>query len=129
MLQFVVADGPAAGQAVTCHAVPFTIGRRFGCDFQLSEPGVWEEHAEIVQDLKSGKFLVRPLGEALVLLNGERCDLRPILPGDELLLGAVRLTVSLAPIAQKALRGAEFGVWGLVALAAVLELLLIVSLR
>jgi hypothetical protein len=111
MLQFVLrGDGPETERSAICGKVPFKIGRGNAADFQLSAPGVWDIHAEVVSD-PSGKLLLKPAGDAIVLVNGERSEGRLLMPGDELQLGGARLLVALSPVSQKRLSRQEALVW------------------
>lgn len=115
MLQFVVrGDGSEVVRSFVCAQMPFRIGRASTADFQLSAPGVWDQHAEIVRE-SSGKLLLRPVGEAILLVNGARCEERLLVPGDEVQLGAASLVVGLPPIEQRGLATSEIIAWVLLA--------------
>jgi 2-keto-4-pentenoate hydratase len=129
MLQFVVHDGPGEVRTVICSEFPFVMGRSSSAALQLSAAGVWDQHAEVSCDASSGRFLIQPIGEALLLVNGARSEGKALVPGDEIQLGAVTLTVSLSPVVQTRLSVAELPLWVLLGCAFLVEILLIVILR
>ncbi|MCA9033932.1 MAG: FHA domain-containing protein [Planctomycetaceae bacterium] len=62
------------------------IGRRSSCDIVLAFPNVSSHHCEL--ELKDGYWHVRDLGSSNgVLVNGEKCIMKPLYPGDELGVG------------------------------------------
>jgi pSer/pThr/pTyr-binding forkhead associated (FHA) protein len=129
MLQFVLLNDPAGGsEPFICNQLPFTIGRSASADLQLLSPGVWDSHAQITKDSESGKLIISALGDALLLLNGERSQGRVLLPGDEIQLGGASLRVTLAPVTQKSVLARDGFVWALLLIVTLLELLLIVRL-
>jgi hypothetical protein len=129
MLQFVFADGAGATQVAVCTNFPFVIGRDSSAHLQLSAPGVWDNHARVVRDHESGKLIIEALGEALLLLNGQRVERAFLVPGSQIQIGGAELGVSLAPVLQKKLHLAEALVWILPLLVLLLEVGLAVVLR
>jgi hypothetical protein len=129
MLQFVFADGAGTTQVAVCAHLPFVIGRDSSAHLQLSAPGVWDNHARVLRDHQSGKLIIESLGEALLLLNGERVERAFLLPGSHIQIGGAALGVSLAPVNQKNLRWAEALVWILPLLVLIFEVVLAVALR
>ena len=126
MLQLVAVDG-ATVQAVTATEFPFTIGRSRSAHFRLDSPGVWDNHAAIT--LKGGRFHISPEGESLLLINDERSNGGLLRMGDQLSLGAARITVMLAPAARRGLKAREMPVWLAVGAVTLAQLLLINALR
>ena len=111
MLQFAVrSDASEATRFASCTKLPFTIGRSEAADFSLAAPGVWDLHAEIVA-ADDGRAMIRPLDNAIVLVNGQRSGGKVLTPGDELQLGAISLVVGLAPVRQKRLARYEGAFW------------------
>lgn len=106
---------------------PFLIGRNRSSGLQLESPGVWETHARI--EISEGQFVVRSEGESLLLVNDERCTERVLRIGDQLTLGAARVTVTLAPATQHALGVSELLIWTLVSAVAIAQVLLLLSVR
>jgi len=130
MLQFVVKDGGRGdSQSWLCEDVPFTIGRAADADMQLVAPGVWERHAEVVREDNTGRLIIRPIGEALLLVNGERSEARRIVPGDEIQVGGVSIAVGLSAVEQTFLKRLEMPVWILIAVTLLFELLLLLELK
>jgi hypothetical protein len=129
MLQFVVlGDGQGESRSIICDKAPFLIGRGTAADLQLDAPGVWEAHAQIAVDLPSGKWRIAPIGEALLLINGERSAGRVLLPNDEIRLGGATLRVSLSPVRQRNIQRREIVVWALLLLVAISELILLLQI-
>ena len=129
MLQFEVTDGPAAVRSVVCANVPFSIGRTSEANLHLSAPGVWEEHARVVRDTPSGKLAIQPVGEALLLINGQRSDGKILVPGDEIQIGAVHIMVGFAAVSQKGLGPVEGLVWCFLFIVVALQGALLAALR
>ncbi len=129
MLQFVFTDGAGATQVAVCAELPFVIGRDPSAHLQLAAPGVWDNHARVIRDDASGKLIIEAMGEALLLLNGERIERAFLLPGTQVQLGGSALWVSLAPVRQKNLRVAEAFLWILISVLLLFEAALIVKLR
>jgi len=129
MLQFVFADGAGTTQVAVCSVFPFNIGRGSAAHLQLSAPGVWDQHACVLREENSGKLVIEAVGEALLLLNGERVERAFLLPGQQVQVGGATLAVSFAPVAQKNLRFSEGVLWLLVFLVFLIEAALLIVLR
>src|SRR5688572_5838693 len=99
---------------------PYKIGRSPQADLKIEDAGVWEIHAVILPG-ENARFLIRSEGESLLLRNGAPVLSVQLASGDELSLGAVRVTVCLAPARQKSLGFAEALVWGLLFVVAAAE--------
>jgi predicted component of type VI protein secretion system len=116
MLQFVVkSDGPEAGRSVIVRKLPFTIGRGETAGLRISESGVWDLHAELLCN-SDGDYVLRPVGDAILLINGGRSEGSPIGPGDEVQMGSAVIEVTLPRAVQKSLPLRETAVWLLAAL-------------
>lgn len=123
MLQLIAVDGQSV-QTVTANRFPFSIGRAPSAGLRLDSLGVWDRHATIT--LRNGRFHIAPEGESLLLINDQRSDGAILRTGDELSVGAARISVTLSPALQSGLRSRETFVWlalGAVTLAQVLLLL------
>jgi hypothetical protein len=129
MLQFVINGGPGELRTVLCNQFPLLIGRAPDANLQLAAPGVWDQHARVTHDLVSGQVVMQPLGEAYLLINGARSEAKALAPGDEVQIGAVKLTVSLSPVIQKRLSVAELPLWLILGLGVALETALLIALK
>jgi hypothetical protein len=118
---------------VTSHIateLPLLIGRSAQSHLRLDSAGVWDEHARIYLAESSrvpnqDRFVIESLGQSLVSVNGEITAAKELAVGDEILLGAARLTVGLAPASQKRLAFHEWSVWSLLLLVVLCEAVLI----
>ncbi|MGH7663500.1 MAG: FHA domain-containing protein [Gemmatimonadaceae bacterium] len=80
------------------------VGRDPRCVILLQEPEVSRVHAEIAR--RSGRFFVRPIGMAYVLLNTDRVqDEGELSEGDEITIGRTVLRFSAEPGPYRALDG------------------------
>lgn len=129
MLQFLVlGEGAGTARVAACDRFPFVIGRSSGAHLQVVASGVWDAHAQVDVDPQSGKLLISPVGEALLLINGEPSHGKILLPNDEVHVGAVVLRVALSPVTQKSVKAMEAVVWGMLVLVTLAELFLILKL-
>jgi len=118
---------PESGASGIAAEFPFTIGRSPSAGMRLDSFGVWDLHASI--HLRDGRFFVQPEGQALLMLNDERTDGAFLRMGDRLSIGAVRLTVALAPAARSRLGARETLNWLAIAAVALAQVLLLLALR
>jgi hypothetical protein len=80
------------GSRIRVTHTPFTIGRAPGNDLVLPTLAVSRRHAELVA-LDDG-FALRDLGSRNgLVVDGERCDSAPLLPGRPVTVGDVQLTL------------------------------------
>ncbi len=110
MVQFEFLDGKKAGSTWVARRFPVRVGRGADADLQLEEAGVWEEHAEIGFDRAEG-FVLRPRGDALVAVNGQRIERAVLRNGDAIEMGAVKLQFWLGQTRQAGLRMREWLTW------------------
>ena len=129
MLQFVISDGPGEARTFLCAQFPFFIGRSLDAAVQLTAPGVWDRHAQVGRDSNSGELVIQPLGEAFLLINGTRSEGKTLAPGDEIQIGAVRLTVSFSPVIQRSLFLHELPLWLILGLSFIVEIALLLALK
>ena len=130
MLQLHVTDERGTVTSHIATEFPLLIGRSSQAQVRLHSPGVWEEHARVYLAESSRypnqhRYVLQAVGQSLVSINGEIISDKELAIGDEILVGAARLTVSLAPPAQKRLALHEWLVWGLLLLVVVCEALVI----
>lgn len=91
-LTLVLGDGTRAPVTHT----PFTIGRAPGNDLVLPSLAVSRHHAELVA-LDAG-FALRDLGSRNgLVVDGERRDVAPLVPGRPVILGDVQVSLERAP--------------------------------
>lgn len=70
------------GSPISLNRKKLLVGRRSSCDIVLNFPNVSSHHCEL--ELKGGYWHIRDLGSSNgVKVNGERCDTKCIMPGDE----------------------------------------------
>ena len=130
MLQLHVTDERGIVTSHIATEPSFLIGRSPQAQLRLDSSGVWEEHARIYLAESSDKpgqhrYVLEALGQSLVSINGQIVGGKELAIGDEILLGGARLSVSLAPPAQKRLFLQEWFVWCLLLLVVGSEAVLI----
>lgn len=68
------------------------IGRRSSCDIRLDFQNVSNHHCEL--ELRDGYWHIRDLNSSNgIKVNGERCDLKVLTPGDEVCIGKHHLFI------------------------------------
>jgi adenylate cyclase len=72
------------------------IGRRSSCDISLQFPNISSHHCEL--ELMNGYWYVRDLGSRNgIKVNGHRCSMKWLLPGDELAIAKIKFEISYTP--------------------------------
>lgn len=72
------------------------VGRRNGCDITLRFPNVSSHHCEL--EWTQGYWIVRDLASRNgIKVNGERCQSRWLMPGDEVSIAKHRFEISYTP--------------------------------
>ncbi|MBW3541063.1 MAG: FHA domain-containing protein [Planctomycetes bacterium] len=72
------------------------IGRRSSCDIALEYPNVSSHHCEL--ELINGYWYVRDVGSRNgIKVNGHRCTMKWLLPGDELTVARHRYEIAYTP--------------------------------
>lgn len=112
MVQLNILSGKMAGTSTVARRFPVRIGRSSGSDVELDEPGVWEQHAELSLNPRSG-FCLKTAPNALARVNGDSVQEVPLRNGDTIELGAVRIQFWLSPVAQRRLVLREALSWGM----------------
>jgi len=123
MIQLQILSGKQAGTQWVARRFPVRVGRAAGCELQLEEPGVWDEHVEIQLDAGGFQLVARP--EALLVLNGQPIQRAVLANGDLLELGALKLKFWLGPARQRSLLAAEVFFWALLAAVCMGQLALV----
>ena len=70
MVQFKILSGKKAGSSWETRRFPVRIGRSAGCDLQVEEAGVWDDHLKISVDPGEG-FVAETHANALASINGQ----------------------------------------------------------
>lgn len=72
------------------------VGRRSRCDITLEFPNISSHHCEL--ELINGYWHVRDLGSRNgIKVNGQRCDSKWLVPGDELAIAKHRYEITYTP--------------------------------
>jgi pSer/pThr/pTyr-binding forkhead associated (FHA) protein len=125
MLQLHVTDDRGAVTAFQADRFPLIIGRSPQAHLRVTAAGVFEEHARIdlinPENTTGQRFMIEPIGQSLLSVNGSVIPSKQLAIGDEISLGAARLLVSLAPARQSRLALHESLVWALLLFVVVLE--------
>lgn len=109
----------SAGASVPMAHFPFVLGRAAAASLQLSEPGIWETHAQVEFDRSEG-FILRNLPPAITRVNDEPVESARLKNGDVIELGSARLRFWLAAPRAKSWRLREAATWlAMLALVAV----------
>src|SRR5688572_4170213 len=124
MIQLHVLSGKMAGTRWVARRFPVRIGRAAANDFQLEEPGIWDEHLRLQFDRDAG-FTLTACPGALVTINHKPVESARLRNGDSLEIGGVRMEFSLAEPRQRRLRISEGFVWTMVIAVAVAQVALI----
>jgi predicted component of type VI protein secretion system len=97
---------------------PFLLGRAAGSSLQLSDPGVWDAHAQVEFDRAEG-FTLRNLPPAITRVNDAPVESARLKNGDVIELGSARLRFWLSAPRAKSWRMREAATWlAMLALAA-----------
>lgn len=128
LIQVQVQSGMAAGHTIAVNQLPIRLGRGKGCQLQLADHGVWEQHAELDIN-ESGQFILRRHPEAGVMINGEPAEeCTALCNGDAIELGSAKLQFWLGTVRQKNLAAREAAAWALLAAVTVAEVILLLWL-
>jgi predicted component of type VI protein secretion system len=110
MVQLKILSGKKAGSSWDTRHFPVHIGRSAGSDLQLEEPGIWEDHLQIVLDPAEG-FLVETQANALASVNGQPVQRAVLRNGDTIELGSVKLRFWLSEARQRGQAVREAFIW------------------
>jgi hypothetical protein len=124
MVQLKVLSGRSAGAIVVARRFPLWVGRASGCDLQLEEPGVWDQHFSIRLNPGAG-FELDTEPNALVSANGHPVQHAVLRNGDVLEVGGAKLQFWLAEAGQRGLQLREVLFWTIVSLVTLAQVLLI----
>ncbi|MBX3747467.1 MAG: hypothetical protein KF833_19330 [Verrucomicrobiae bacterium] len=79
---------------------PFVIGRGVQVDLRMDGAGVWDRHVGFEMDRGEG-LVARCQEGAVVMVEGRPSERHRVRNGDELMVGAFRVRVSLAPARRR----------------------------
>lgn len=109
MVELRVLAGADAGTR-EIRSFPCSIGRK-EADVVLEAPGVWDRHW-VLDKTKDRRFWVCPQAPATVMVDGKVVsDPQPLLNGEVIEFGAVRLQFRIAPTRQRSLKSLEILTW------------------
>ena len=128
MVQLRVLNGSRAGTAFVASRFPVTIGRAGGDDFQVIDPGVWEQHLQLDFQVPDG-FRLRRLGQGRASVNGTEFDELVLRNGDVIDLGAAKLQFWLGEVRQSNNRLRESLFWLALAGLVIFEVVVMGGLR
>lgn len=124
MIQLKILSGKMAGNTFVARHFPVRIGRAAAADLRLEEPGVWDEHLQIILAGKEG-FLVEAHADALTTVNGQPAQQLALRNGDLIGIGALKIQFWLGEAAQRGLKIREALVWAIIAAVTLTQLGLI----
>lgn len=120
MIQLKILSGKMAGTSFVARHFPVRVGRAAGADLRLEEPGVWDEHFQILLAGNEG-FIFENHPHASTTVNGQSAQHAPLRNGDLIEIGALKIQFWLTEAKQKGLKLREAFVWAMVAAVTVLQ--------
>ena len=124
MVQLSILSGKQAGSQWVARRFPVSIGRSAKADLRLDDPGVWDQHLQILLKPREGYFL-QAEKDALISVNGQPLESSLLRNGDSIEFGAVRIQFSLSEARQRGLLIPEWTVWFLVAIITLSQIALV----
>ena len=124
MIHLKILSGKMAGTTFVARHFPVRIGRAAAADLQLAEPGVWDEHLQIILAGKAG-FLVETQAGALTTVNGQPVQQLALRNGDLIEMGSSKIQFWLGAAAQRGLKLREAFVWAIIAAVTLTQFALI----
>ncbi len=110
MIQLRLLSGKQAGVSWTARRFPVRIGRSDKAHLRLEEPGVWDQHATIAFQPRTG-FVLATEPDAPVLVNEQRVSEAVLRNGDTLSIGSIKAQFWLGETRQRGLRFREWLTW------------------
>lgn len=123
MIELRILSGARRGESVQIEA-PVLIGRHSSAGLSMSEPGVWDRHAEIRRG-EDGRLRIRAIGEGGVSIESIPVQEAVLKSGDRISLGSLVVEFRLATAVQRGLVCPERLVWTLLVGAAFLQALFV----
>ena len=124
MIHLKIVSGKMAGTTFVARHFPVRIGRAAEADLQLEEPGVWDEHLQIILAGKEG-FLVETHANALATVNGQPVQHLALRNGDLIEIGSLKIQFWLSEAPQRGLKIREAFVWAIIAAVTLTQIVLI----
>lgn len=124
MVQLRVLNGGRAGAVHIASHFPCTIGRAANDSLRLNEPGVWEHHLQLELEVPTG-FRLRRLGQGRASVNEQEFNDVVLRNGDVIAIGAAKLQFWLGEVKQGNNRLRELITWLAIALAVILQGILV----
>ncbi len=120
MVQLKILSGKQAGTVMVARRFPVRIGRSPASNFQLDDPGVWDNH--LLLEFKPAEgFSLSTQSGALASLNGQPISRALLRNGDLIEIASLKLQFWLAETFQAGLRFREFFIWALLAAICLLQ--------
>lgn len=127
MLLLQILSGSKTGSTIPVSLFPFSIGRSPSSHFSVSDPGLWEQHADIRLESPANVVLtVAP--NALAMVNNESVTKSVLRNGDIVSLGSTRFQIFLSPARVGNFRTREVLTWIGFGLLCIVQIALIYSL-
>jgi predicted component of type VI protein secretion system len=127
MVELRVVAGRSAGKRTAIGQFPFTIGRSTKAGLCLSDAGVWDQHAVVIQS-DDGSFVIRPDSDAVVTLEGAGITEHRLRNGDVFDCGGAKIRFWISAAPARSLRLREACVWTLLFCVLAIELFLLIAL-
>jgi pSer/pThr/pTyr-binding forkhead associated (FHA) protein len=124
MVRLRVIAGQRAGEVLAVAQFPAHIGRSSRSDLTFTDPGIWEQHLQLVVDCDAG-FTLRVCAPAVASLNGQPVTEAPLRNGDIIDAGALRLQFWLAEPARRSFRAREAITWAALGLLCITQAALV----
>ena len=120
MVELVVLTGPQSGSQLAVPRLPARVGRSREADVQLSGPGVWDRHFDLVAT-PEGRVAIRTLGEARVVIDSVSVAEQTLRNGELLEVGGIQVRFLMVESRQRPLTARETFVWSLAAIVVCLQ--------
>jgi len=124
MVQFRILSGKKAGSSWETRRFPVRIGRSAGCDLQVEEAGVWDDHLKVSLDAGEG-FIAETHANALASINGQPIQRAALRNGDTLEIGSVKLQFWLSEARQRGQGFREAFVWSVISVVCLGQIALV----
>ena len=124
MVQFNILSGKKAGASWVTRHFPVRIGRAPGCELQVEEPGVWDQHLQL-DFIPADGFVLSTKTDTLATVNSQPVQETVLRNGDLIEAGSLKLQFWLSETRQSGLRLRESLTWLAVAIICLAQIALI----